>query len=49
MLIVIFGNIALCLGLGLVPLSIHCIFSALPIVLGELFSGCILPHTNSMD
>jgi len=45
-LTVFIGNGALAVAYGFLPLSIHSVFAAFPIVLGELFSGFLLPHSK---
>lgn len=45
-LLVLIGTLTSLVSMGLVPLSISCIHSALPIAFGELWSGYFLPHTK---
>jgi len=43
--LVLIGTLTSLVSMGLVPLSISCIHSALPIAMGELWSGYLLPHS----
>jgi len=44
--LVLIGTLTSLVSMGLVPLSISCIHSALPIAMGELWSGYLLPHAT---
>jgi len=46
--LLVFGSIASVISFALLPLSINCVHAALPIFLGEVFSGWIIPH-NRLD
>merc|ERR1719219_1162954 len=45
-ILVLIGTLTSLVSMGLVPLSISCIHSALPIAMGELWSGYLLPHAT---